>query len=319
MKKFISLCFIISFIMLVVPLGVLGKTAPQKIENAESSPLKSEDEKISSTNFLVYDKETDKVTEMTANDYIFCVVAAEMPALYNEEALKAQAVAAYTFALSRKKANVGKGYDITTDHTTDQSFKTKEQALADWGEKGEEYSAKIENAIKAVEGFALTYGGEIITAAYHAVSAGKTQDSADVWGKERPYLKSVLSEGDKLNKNYISKVAFTEAELLEKLSVLLENQSAITFENSEKTTGGYIKTISVCGKNLKGSQIREALDLKSTCFEIEKTDGVYNFTVYGYGHGVGMSQAGADYMAKQGASYEEILKHYYTDCKIEKV
>jgi stage II sporulation protein D len=122
-----------------------------------------------------------------------------------------------------------------------------------------------------------------------------------------------------LNKNYISKVVFTEAELLEKLSVLLENQSAITFENSEKTTGGYIKNISVSGKTLTGSLIREALDLKSTCFEIEKTDGVYNFTVYGYGHGVGMSQAGADYMAKQGASYEEILKHYYTNCQIEKV
>ena len=319
MKRFLSLLFVITIFMLAVPLAVLGKSTPETQEKGEEI-LQTNDETVENTNtFMVYDKSADKVIEMTANDYIFCVVAAEMPALYEEEALKAQAVAAYTFALSRKKANAGKAYDITTDYATDQSFKTKEQALADWGEKGEEYAAKIEKAVKEVEGMALIYGGEIITAAYHAVSAGKTQNSEDVWGKARPYLKSVLSEGDKLNKNYISVATFTESEIKEKLKNVEIEGDSIVFESIEKTESGYIKNLTVCGKQTTGAEIREALSLKSTCFEIEKTDGVYTFTVYGYGHGVGMSQAGADYMAKQGADYKEILLHYYTDCKIEKV
>ena len=317
MKKFFCLCFIIAVIMLALPLSVLGKETPKTA--FEKDQKGEETQTVSENIFRVYDPKTDKIINMTANDYIFCVVAAEMPALYEEEALKAQAVAAYTFALSRKTANVGKDYDITTDYNTDQSFKTKEQALADWGEKGQEYAAKIEKAVKAVEGMALTYGGEIITAAYHAVSAGKTQNSRDVWGKERPYLKSVLSEGDKLNKNYKSVATFTESELKERLKSIDINGDSIVFENLEKTEAGYIKSVTVCEKETTGAKIREALSLKSTCFEIEKSDDNYIFTVYGYGHGVGMSQAGADYMAKQGADYKEILLHFYTDCKIEKV
>lgn len=324
MRKILSLCFIIAVVMLLCPLAVLKKTAKQTsaqalTQQAVSSQQNELDEqslqKTTMEEVSVYDVDDDKILKMPINEYLFGVVAGEMPALYEEEALKAQAVAAYTFTLARKNENKEREYDITTDHTADQAFKTKEKAFADWGENAAQYAEKIEKAIKSVEGQAITYNGEIITAAYHAISAGKTQNSEDVWGKERPYLKSVLSEGDKLNKNYISKMEFDETEIQEKL----KTDETPNFENFIYTDSGYVKTVELCEKTLTGSEISEALELKSSCFEIEKTDGLYTFTVYGYGHGVGMSQAGADYMAKQGADYKEILLHYYTDCKIEKV
>lgn len=326
MKKILSLCFIIAVVMILCPLAVLKKPATEtSVQALTQKPVSSQqkDEQPSpetkAETVRLYDASLDKVQELPIKEYLFGVVAGEMPALYEEEALKAQAVAAYTFTLARKSENKEKEYDITTDHTADQAFKTREQAISDWGGDAAQYAEKIENAIKAVEGLAVTYNGEIITAAYHAISAGKTQNGEDVWGKERPYLKAVLSEGDKLNKNYISKMEFSETELKEKLKEKIEEAETPNFENFIYTDSGYVKTVELCGKSMSGSAISEALGLKSSCFEIEKTDELYIFTVYGYGHGVGMSQAGADYMAKQGANYKEILLYYYTDCKVEKV
>lgn len=322
MKKIVSTAFLLAAAMLLMPLSALpssgGIAAATTVKGVTYVPKASE---AASESFMVCTAETGEVNEIKAEDYIFGVVAAEMPALYDEEALKAQAVAAYTYACVRKAQNSEKSYDITTDNTTDQSYITEEAAREKWGDNADEYIKKIKNAVKEVSGYMITYEGKPITAVYHAISSGKTEDSANVWGKALAYLKPVVSEGDKLAKNYITEASFTLDELKEKFTEESEiDFSAETlFSGISKTDSGTVTQITVGNKTLKGARIRSLLNLRSTCFDIENKDGAYVFTVYGYGHGVGMSQTGADYMAKQGSDFKEILKHYYTGCKVEKI
>lgn len=317
MKKMCVIASIVWIIMLLLPLSVIGKEneIPKKqIATQVSAPVK-ESEKT----FKVLDKESGKITEMSAEDYVFCVVAAEMPALYNKEALKAQAVAAYTFALKRSDENRNKEYDITTDYTKDQSFITPDKAKEKWGEKAEEYTSKIKSAIDETKGYKITYDNKPILAVYHAVSNGKTMDSANVWGVALPYLKSVLSEWDKLYENYISEAVFTTDEIKEKFSeVQFKDQEEKFFTVTKHTESSAVKEVNICGNKFTGEEIRERLNLRSTSFEVSFADGKFKFTIYGYGHGVGMSQYGAECMAKKGSDFKEILTYYYTDCKIEK-
>lgn len=320
MKKFLYLSCIIAAVMLLLPLSVIDKSEKTVVAAALQGNI-ADVKKENSTSFKVCDGETGEITEITTEDYIFGVVAAEMPALYEEEALKAQAVAAYTFACVRKAENTDKSYDITTDHTTDQSFITEADARKKWGDKSDEYTEKIKNAVKDTSGYMITYNGKPITSVYHAISGGKTEDAKDVWGVELKYLKPVTSEGDKLSSDYISEVTFTADELKKKLSDELElsGEEKSYFGNSSRTDSGMVQKITVCGKEITGARLRSLLGLRSSNFEIKYSDSKFKFTVYGYGHGVGMSQNGANYMAKQGSNFKEILTWYYTDCKVEKV
>ncbi len=322
MKKIISISVIIALVMLLAPISALdlpqNVTTVTTIEGAEKQP---ELKDAVTEYFKVYSPETKKITEMAADDYIFGVVAAEMPALYNEEALKAQAVAAYTYACVRRANNSGQNYDITTDYNVDQSFVDESKLKEKWGEKTQEYVAKIKKAVADVSGYMITYDGKPITAVYHAISSGKTENCENVWGKALPYLKSVESKGDKEAENYKTQVSFTFEELKEKLKSEFDTESIkeITLEISEKTDVGTVKKLKVSDFECSGATLRNLLDLRSTCFDVTKTETGYTFTVYGYGHGVGMSQTGANYMAGEGKSFEEILTHYYTGCKVEKV
>jgi stage II sporulation protein D len=167
----------------------------------------------------------------------------------------------------------------------------------------------------------ITYKGTPITAVYHAISSGKTESAKDIWNAELDYLVPVSSEGDKLATNYISEVEFTAKELKERLSdkAELSGEAKDYFSNLVRTKSGTVLKVNVCGQELKGSLVRELLELRSSNFTVEYRDEKFVFSVYGYGHGVGMSQNGANYMAKQGSTFEEILTHYYTGCKVEKV
>lgn len=319
MKKILGFTVFIAVLMLLLPLGVLKpeqEAISASVGITDKPDKKTEITKAESFKVLI----GDEITEMTAEDYIFGVVAAEMPALYHEEALKAQAVAAYTFACCRKAANIDKEYDITTDHTVDQSFISEADSKEKWGENADQYITKIKKAVEATKGLVVTYNGEIITAAYHAISSGKTEDSKNVWGGERAYLKPVVSEGDKLAANYITESVFTADELKEKLKSLVtfKGEPQSYFGKAIVTDSKTVTEIKVCDGKLSGFELQKALDLKSACFEASYKDGSFVFTVYGAGHGVGMSQNGANYMAKQGSSFKEILTHYYTGCKIEK-
>ena len=316
MKKIMFLAVFLFGIMLIAPLSVLGEMGEVLSASAKLQVVKNETKGV----FKVMNTEDGKVTEMPVEDYIIGVVSAEMPALYEEEALKAQAVAAFTFASQRKNENASKEYDITNNHTVDQSFITKEEMKKKWGEDYETHYEKIKTAVKAVSGYMVCFDKKPIVAVYHAISSGKTEDSKDIWGDEFPYLKPVLSEGDKLNKDYLSEVLFTPEEIRNKLSTDAEfsGDESGYFGKPTRTDSGVVKEIAVCGKKLTGARIRTLLDLRSSNFSIEFKEGKYCFSVLGYGHGVGMSQSGANYMAKQGSNFKEILTHYYTGCEVLK-
>ncbi|MBQ2273905.1 MAG: stage II sporulation protein D [Clostridia bacterium] len=321
MKGTFCVWLVIFFSMLVIPLSSLPKSELNALPIAkpqDNITYEKENPDINLEKIKVLKDEV--VTEYDINDYIFGVVAAEMPALYEPEALKAQAVAAYTFACYKKSNDNISEYDITADGDTSQCFVTREEAATRWGEKAEEYTQKIDDCIKSVLGEFLSYDDKPIFAAYHAISTGITNDCKDVWDQDLPYLKSVKSIGDPLAEGFLTEVTFTREELEAKLSQITSPTGEPQNYFSEVITNdnGYVSTLNYCGKDVSGAVLRELLELRSTCFVVSFSDDVFKFTVKGYGHGVGMSQNGANYMAKQGSNYKEILLHYYNGATLQK-
>ncbi len=322
MKGTFFIALVVIFSMLVIPMSSFSEpndAATILTANSQISvPFNSAQKNIGFERIKVLKDGT--VSEYSADDYVFGVVAAEMPALYHEEALKAQAVAAYTFACYRATTNTNPEYDISADSEEAQCFITRTEAAARWGEKADEYAKKIDACIAAVKGEVLTFNGTPIFAAYHAISSGTTNACSDVWGTELTYLKSVNSAGDLLADGYLSEATFTIDELTEKLKDIktASGEPQNYFTDIKTTDNGYVKNLMYCGKEVNGSQICRLLGLRSSNFAIKFADGIFTFTVKGYGHGVGMSQTGADYMAKQGSAYKEILLHYYSGATLQK-
>lgn len=319
MKSTLILSLFVSFCMLVIPLSSLDINEKVVIQAPVTDNIKYESKANTDDNKFKILKD-NVVTEFSTTDYIFGVVAAEMPALYEEEALKAQAVAAYTFALYRKANNSEADYDLTADGDTAQCFITREEAAERWGDNCEEYSKKIDACIASVQGEKLVYQNEPIFAAYHAISTGNTNNCVDVWSEDLPYLKSVESVGDQLAEGYLSEVTLSADEVNEKLNSVAtaSGETQNYFSNPVVNESGYVKEITYCGSVLSGNQVAKLLGLRSSSFEITFTDNIFTFTVKGYGHGVGMSQTGANYMAQQGCDYKEILLHYYPGATLEK-
>lgn len=321
MKGTLFISIVVIFCMLAIPLISISSNKESAITTAKPQDdiiYKESTSKTELESFKVLNGDT--VTEYSAVDYIFGVVAAEMPALYHQEAIKAQAVAAYTFACYRKANNPNSEYDISADPEVAQCFITREQAAARWGDNADEYAKKIDDCISEVIGQLIVFEGEPIFAAYHAISSGTTNACSEVWSKDIPYLKSVDSAGDMLAEKYLSEVTFTADEIAKKLKDFADasGEAKNYFSNSKTTDNGLVKSITYCSKQLTGAEISKALGLRSSNFKISFEDNKFTFSVKGYGHGVGMSQTGADYMAKQGNSYEEILLHYYTGVTLQK-
>ncbi|MBR6533596.1 MAG: stage II sporulation protein D [Clostridia bacterium] len=314
MKKILLFSALILAFLLLLPLSVLEAEFPSALPTSTKPESKSE--KTETIKVLI--SQTGEIKEMSAEDYIFGVVAGEMPALYEKEALKAQAVCAYTFLKWRQKENSDKDYDITDDYTTDQCYISLSAAKEKWGDKADEYSEKIKSAINEVKSQTLTYDGEIILSVYHSLSSGKTESAKNVWGKDYPYLQAAESQDDKLAENYTSTktLTFVEFKNAFKDKAELPENPADCFANWQRTPSGTVATVTVGNTEFKGSEIRALFDLKSSNFEVSTTDTTLTFTVYGYGHGVGMSQNGANQLAKRGKTYEQILKHYYKGCEI---
>lgn len=268
--------------------------------------------------FKVKNSQSGEITEINARDYIFGVVAAEMPASYHTEALKAQAVAAYTFALYKKEQNKQLEYDITDSHLTDQSYITRAAALEKWGDSAAEYEQKINQAVDAVSNIVVAYNGKLILSVYTAISGGKTESSENVWGNAVPYLTPAESIGDLLCPDYLSSASFTTEEINAKLCVPngIKSEHTLWFSSPKYSDSGTVISMDFSGVSLSGAQIRDALGIRSANFDVTYSDGKFNFSVRGYGHLCGMSQYGANYMAMQGSTYNEILEWYYKDCKI---
>lgn len=254
-------------------------------------------------------------------EYVKGVVGAEMPALFPIEALKAQAVAARTYAV-REILDAGGSFDAINPEEIGQAYIAQEERKEKWGADFEEYEKKISQAVTETTGQILYYEKEPILAVFHAESGGYTEDSANIWGKELPYLKSVDSLEDEQAPNFLSTVELSTEEVITKLQKsfpdlkLTQGSLLEQMQVAERTEAGYIKTIQVGNKILTGRQMREALGLRSANFTIRQEGGALYFTTKGYGHGAGMSQYGAKFMAEDGKPYEEILKHYYQGVEI---
>ena len=310
MKKIFFSAFFVLTVLLITPLFTMDKPfLKDSAPPAESGGRSARSDR----SFRVCNLADGSVSTVSEQDYLFGVVAAEMPASYGEEALKAQAVAAYTFACRRREQNADRSYDLTTDPSLDQSFLPREEARKKWGDRADDCEKTIEAALSAVRGERLLFNGELILAAYHAISPGRTEACESVWGGDLPYLRAVASPGDLLAPDYRTTAAFSAEELAQKFTeeCSLSGEPAAYFSGIKKTPSGTVLEITVCGKTLKGSRVRALLGLRSAAFDVEWKDGRFLFTVYGYGHGVGMSQYGASVMARQGADYREILSHYY--------
>lgn len=264
----------------------------------------------------------DTVTEMSFSDYLQGVLRAEMPASFQEDALRAQAVAArtYTYYKMSSGGNHGDTADICTDHTCCQAFLGKEKAADNWGKNAERYEAKIENAVSATDGQVMLYGGAPILAVFHSSSAGETWNSGEVWAQDLPYLQSVSSPEGEGVPNYYSTVELTEAEFREKFLAARPEADlsgpASGWIRDPVMDGVHVESITIGGVSVSGPSVRSIFGLRSASFTAEAGDGKITFYVTGYGHGVGLSQYGANAMAEAGSTWREILEHYYTGVTI---
>ncbi|WP_250278954.1 stage II sporulation protein D [[Clostridium] colinum] len=252
-------------------------------------------------------------------DYILGVVAAEMPISFEEEALKAQAVAARTYAYKRID-DINKPVD---HNSIGQAYNSIEQMKNKWGSNFDNYYNKVKNAVYETEGIIMMYENEPIEAVFHSTSAGITEVSENIWGKNLPYIKSVDSKVDEKAPNFIYTTSIPNSQIIDTLSKkysnLDKNKIISSFDITKRSEADYVLEVTVCGKKISGRDIRTMFGLRSTNFTIEKTKDSINFTTKGYGHGAGMSQYGANFMAQDGSSYEEILLHYYDGITLQKV
>lgn len=315
------LALLICLTVLLTPLIALKGTSSQKQE-PESEELT--EQTIPETKIpqkvRVLITQTDKVEEMTVEEYLVGVLAAEMPANYHQEALKAQAVAAYTYLLYKMEQSGGEKADISDDPSTHQGYIGSQVRQEKWGNKSQSYEKKLTEAVQSVSGKYISHAGKPIMAAVHAISSGQTRSAKAVWGGEVSYLQSVPSPGDKLSPDCVKTVAFTAAEFSELAASLdgcvLNGEASEWMGEIETDSSGYVTKMNIGSGIYNGLQVRAALGLRSAMFTAEYTDGSFRFTTTGYGHGVGLSQYGADYMARQGSTWEEIIKHYYSAVSI---
>lgn len=341
MKKFL-LYFCGFVIVFFIAPAICTATPKKKTENQNISNVneqinsevnddanKTQDEQTSvqqeNRTIKLLHSSTGEIEEINLNEYLYGVVSAEMPASYEAEALKAQAVVARTYTIYQMHHNATKheNADICDNYACCQAWISKEERFAKWNqEEAESNWNKITEAVNSTTGKIVTYNGEPINAFFHSNSGGITESSVNIWGGiDYPYLKSVETAGEDGYTQYSSEVKLSKEELANKIKEKYPDcEIDFSQENSiqilEFTTSGRVKTIKFGNKEIAGTEARTILGLKSTNFMFSIDGETVTFTVTGYGHGVGMSQTGADTMAKSGANYEEIIKHFYTDVEI---
>ncbi len=322
MKSYSMICFFLSLAMILCPLCSVEKATDVISQELLGDEITLPTEETAVATVKVMNASSKNITEMSLRDYLIGVVASEINAAYHEEAIKAQIIAAHTMLLySKEHKNDGlNGADISDSSATHQGFLTKDAQAEKWGNNYEANREKIEKCVDEVIDLTVQYNGEPINAVFHSISNGQTENATDVWGGEYPYLISVNSVGDKLSPAYSSETKITAEKFKEtvtKEGAELKEKPDDYIGKITNTDTGMVKTIVIGDKTFKGTEIRALFGLKSSTFTVKYNDGNFIFTVSGYGHGVGMSQYGADYMARQGFTYTEILKHYYTGTEIK--
>ena len=329
MKHFLILILASAVIMLILPVAALKEFAPSTDKSTNSHIISTTENTVNDDNqqqkddtITVFLSSQNQNVEMDMFEYICGSVAAEMPLAYHEEALKAQAVTCYTNAL-RLKLNTEKtnNADISDNTAIHQGYINEAERRAKWGNDFEKYESKLKNVVNSVKNQAIYYNEQLIVAAFFAISCGKTESSGNLWSESVPYLTSVESQGDCLSPQYATSVSFSLDEFVSKMKNTkaefninsLTNAVAIT---KISPTGTVLKA-EINGNSYTGEEIRSIFSLRSPVFTVNSTDSAITFNVLGYGHGIGMSQYGADYFARQGYTYKDILMHYYTGVVIK--
>ncbi len=311
---------ILSVIMgMILPGIVLNWTVE---EDVREEAKVSEGEQISRqpaqqrVNLQMRLRKSDGVHSMEMDEYLVGVILGEMPASFEPEAKKAQAVAARTFT-RRALITGGKHGDgsVCCDSACCQAYCSVEEYLAGGGTM-----EAVEEALQAAEdtcGYVLTYGGEVIEATYFSCSGGSTEDAVAVWGKDVPYLRAVRSPGEENAAHFTDTVYFSKEQFMDKLGLRLTGSSGDWLGGATYTAGGGVSTMVIGGKTFEGTRLRSLLGLRSTAFTMTADSGGVTVTTRGFGHRVGMSQYGAEAMAVNGSTYAEILAHYYPGTTLE--
>ncbi|MBQ8004137.1 MAG: stage II sporulation protein D [Oscillospiraceae bacterium] len=279
------------------------------------------------TNITVKLNHNGSIEELPLNEYLAGVVASEMPALFPEEALKAQAVAARTYTMKKIAAPPAaehNGAAVCSNPAHCKAYAPLSETAAGWSSDAEEYTNKITRAVSETDGEILLYDGEPITAVFHSTSSGKTENASDVWGGNVPYLVSVKSPGEDSSPRYEDEKTLSPDEFKNIFSKKYPDAKYDTnpenwITSISRSDAGGVKSLSVAGITVKGSDVRSLFGLNSTNFTVSYTDGTVKIKTRGYGHGVGMSQYGARAMALEGKSYDEILMSYYSGVTLGKI
>ncbi len=319
--KHITIFFLSVFVFFPV---ILALCFPRNVKTRTSENIAQEKgDELFITSLNV---KTNDVSRVALEEYLVGVLAAEMPVAYEPEALKAQAVAARSFIISKINTINPQhpSATICTDPNHCKGWVSQQDAYAKWKfEEREKNWKKLQKAVKNTYGEYMMYEDSVVEAFFFATSGGKTENSEDVWSTSLPYLRSVESPEDKNSKNYRSSAVFNLAEFYSKIQPYFSNNlpkdSVPVISSPERTEGGSVAKITICGKTFTGKEIRKIFELKSANFSIAVSGDEVTFDVVGYGHGVGMSQTGANEMAKNGKKYTEILQHYYTNIQIVKM
>lgn len=317
MRKYVMLCSVLTAVMILLPLTA--------IEKQHKTVLTSKGQTVLSSDGVinVMKSENGKIEKLSTTEYVVGSLAAEMSMGCHDEALKAQAVACYTYALYIKE-NSDKtelnGADISDDSSKHQGYLNEAARKKKWGDKFDEYEEKAKKIASEVEGQKMTYNGEVILAAYHELCSGRTESAETVWGEDIPYLQSVTSAGDKLALGLDETQTISSDEFKSAAQVIdgieLDGEPKSWVGKTETTDTGFVRSIEIGGVKVNSGDLKKAFSLRSRNFTVDFSDGSFTIKTVGNGHMVGMSQYGADYMARQGSDWQEILKHYYSGIKI---
>ena len=323
MKNFIGIFIFLVVLNIAVPVAYhrFYSSLPYADVNIDNQQSAEEENSF----VTLMDSNTKQTMEIPLKDYLIGAAACEMPALYNEEAIKAQMVASHSYYLycQLHPEWLANGY-ITVDIKNMKGFAESNRLKEYWQMDYYTYYEKFEKCAKEVMDKAVTYNSQPALTSYYAVSCGKTADCGDVWGQELPYLVSVDSSWDQISESYMK---VTEIPKDNMYSLLRINYPNIDIENLQPeqwfgdiiyTQSGYASYVTVGSDLVPATQIRDIMKLPSTCLMIFYEDEIFSIATKGYGHGVGLSQFGANSMAGQGKNYQEILAHYFPGTKTEK-
>lgn len=319
-----AMLLVSGLIMIILIIPTLIVVPFTKDAQNESSPIEKESEPIVETNnssplsVAVMRSRSETVEDTPLETYVAGVVSSEMSPSFETEALKAQALAARTYIVDHLLHQKDGEKSDVTDTTQHQVYKNQKELKKQWGSNFDENMKKVTEAVSATQGEILTYNDAPIFPAFFSTSNGYTENSEDYWENELPYLRSVKSPWDVDSPKYLDQQTFTIGQVESELGIALPNKESLAIEVT-RTDSKRVKQLGIEGKTFSGREIREKLNLQSSDFTIKQKNDHLIFTTKGWGHGIGMSQYGANSMAKQGKTYKEIVKYYYQDVEVKTV